>query len=67
MSRRQARKGLCQDRPGEPFGVAAGFDKNAVNDFDREQVRPHANPVPAGMEIDCKPFSWNVIRLGKRA
>ena len=44
-----------------------GFDKNAVNDFDREQVRPHANPVPAGMEIDCKPFSWNVIRLGKRA
>lgn len=46
-----------------------GYDKKAENTFDAVNVKPHNNPVPAldgsDLEVELKPFSWNVIRLRK--
>ena len=46
-----------------------GYDKNDVNGIDNPFVKPHTNPCPTldgtNLEIQIKPFSWNVIRLSK--
>lgn len=46
-----------------------GYDKKAENTFGAVNVKPHNNPVPAidssDVEVELKPFSWNVIRLKK--
>lgn len=46
-----------------------GYDKKAENTFDAVNVKPHNTPVPtldgSDLEVELKPFSWNVIRLKK--
>ncbi|MBE6772180.1 MAG: alpha-N-arabinofuranosidase [Ruminococcaceae bacterium] len=46
-----------------------GYDKKDENTFDAVKVKPHNNPVPlldgSNLEVELKPFSWNVIRLKK--
>lgn len=47
-----------------------GYDKKDENTFGNVRVKPHNNPVPAidgtKLEVELKPFSWNVIRLKKQ-
>lgn len=46
-----------------------GYDKKAENGFDNPFVKPHQNPVPVRdgntVQLDVKPFSWNVVRFTK--
>ncbi len=46
-----------------------GCDKNAVNGFENQPVKPHNNELPRIdnnlLEVRLKPFSWNVITLKK--
>ncbi len=46
-----------------------GYDKKAENGFDNPFVKPHNNPLPTRdgntVQLEIKPFSWNVIRFSK--
>lgn len=46
-----------------------GYDKNDINGFNNELVKPHINDNPVVdkniLEIKFKPFSWNVVILEK--
>ena len=51
------------------FIAMDGYAKLDENSFECVKVKPHNNPVPAidgtKLEVELKPFSWNVIRLKK--
>ena len=55
----------------KPFEFIAmdGYGKNDENTFEKENVKPHINPLPTiengVLEAETQPFSWNVIRLKK--
>lgn len=55
-------------RPFE-FISMDGYAKNEVNTFEKIAVTPHKNPLPesenSSINIQLKPFSWNVLRLKK--
>ncbi len=55
-------------KPAE-FISMDGHDKNDVNSFESDFVKPHANNLPeidgAELNVVLKPFSWNVIKLKK--
>lgn len=46
-----------------------GYAKNEINSFEKIAVTPHKNEVPVSdngsINIQLKPFSWNVLRLKK--
>lgn len=46
-----------------------GYSKDEINDFDKNNVAPHTNSLPKVddgiLNVNLKPFSWNVIRLSK--
>ena len=46
-----------------------GYERKDENTFDDIKVKPHNNPVPKLdgklLQVELKPFSWNVIRLKK--
>ena len=46
-----------------------GYERKDENTFDDIRVKPHNNPIPKLdgklLQVELKPFSWNVIRLKK--
>lgn len=50
-----------------PHSVICGYDKNAVNSRDSEDVIPTDAPLPeladGRMSVKLNPLSWNVIEI----